>query len=50
MLTDAGNNRSGAVLYDHALPANAGLDVTFDVWQYGSDPNSGPPPTASRSS
>ncbi len=42
-LTDAGHDRSGAVLYDHALPASAGLDVTFDVWQYGNDPNTGPP-------
>ncbi|MEU8541540.1 hypothetical protein AB0C52_16400 [Streptomyces sp. NPDC048717] len=35
-LTDAGNDESGAVLFDQALPAGAGLDVTFDQWQYGS--------------
>jgi fimbrial isopeptide formation D2 family protein len=35
-LTDASNDQSGAVLYNHALPANRGLDVTFDQWQYGS--------------
>lgn len=35
-LTDASNDQSGAVLYNHALPANQGLDVTFDQWQYGS--------------
>ncbi|MFJ3124550.1 hypothetical protein ACIPJO_16690 [Streptomyces sp. NPDC086993] len=35
-LTDASNDQSGAVLYNHALPANEGLDVTFDQWQYGS--------------
>lgn len=35
-LTDASNDQSGAVLYNHALPATQGLDVTFDQWQYGS--------------
>lgn len=35
-LTDASNDQSGAVLYNHALPANEGIDVTFDQWQYGS--------------
>jgi uncharacterized repeat protein (TIGR01451 family) len=35
-LTDASTDKAGAVLYNHALPASAGLDVTFDVWQYGS--------------
>lgn len=34
-LTDAGNDRTAAALYNHPLPASAGLDVTFDVWQYG---------------
>lgn len=42
-LTDAGRDRTAAVLYNHALPANEGLDVTFDVWQYGNNPNDGPP-------
>ncbi|MFF2022008.1 SpaA isopeptide-forming pilin-related protein [Streptomyces sp. NPDC058171] len=35
-LTDASNDRAGAVLYDQAIPAGQGLDVTFDQWQYGS--------------
>lgn len=35
-LTDASNDQSGAVLYNNALPANQGIDVTFDQWQYGS--------------
>ncbi|MFD9719265.1 SpaA isopeptide-forming pilin-related protein [Streptomyces sp. NPDC059076] len=35
-LTDASNDQAGAVLYDQALPAAQGLDVTFDQWQYGS--------------
>jgi fimbrial isopeptide formation D2 family protein len=35
-LSDASNDASGAVLYNHALPAAHGLDVTFDQWQYGS--------------
>ncbi|MFD7645523.1 hypothetical protein ACFV4P_33275, partial [Kitasatospora sp. NPDC059795] len=35
-ITDAGNDRSAAVLFDQALPAGNGLDVTFDQWQYGS--------------
>lgn len=35
-LTDASNDQAGAVLYNQALPANQGLDVTFDQWQYGS--------------
>ncbi|MFE6868769.1 hypothetical protein ACFVFS_19690, partial [Kitasatospora sp. NPDC057692] len=35
-ITDASNDQSGAVLFDQALPAGNGLDVTFDQWQYGS--------------
>ena len=35
-LTDASGDQSGAVLYNQALPASEGLDVTFDQWQYGS--------------
>ncbi|MGW5353620.1 DUF7507 domain-containing protein [Streptomyces sp. NPDC004031] len=38
-LTDAGNDRSAAVLYNHALPANQGLVTTFDQWQYGATTN-----------
>ncbi|UGQ09045.1 hypothetical protein LO772_18925 [Yinghuangia sp. ASG 101] len=35
-LTDASTDQSAAVLYDRPLPANEGLEVTFDQWQYGS--------------
>ncbi|MFD8483924.1 hypothetical protein [Kitasatospora sp. NPDC059673] len=35
-ITDASNDQNGAVLFDQALPASAGLEVTFDQWQYGS--------------
>ncbi|MFF7456113.1 LPXTG cell wall anchor domain-containing protein [Kitasatospora sp. NPDC008115] len=35
-ITDSANDQSGAVLFDQALPAGNGLDVTFDQWQYGS--------------
>ncbi|WP_316524187.1 DUF7507 domain-containing protein [Kitasatospora brasiliensis] len=35
-LTDAGFFRTAAVMYNHALPAGQGLDVTFDQYQYGS--------------
>ncbi|MEU9337121.1 hypothetical protein AB0D49_28810 [Streptomyces sp. NPDC048290] len=35
-LTDAAHDQSGAVLYDQAIPADAGLTVSFDQWQYGS--------------
>ncbi|WP_177330158.1 DUF7507 domain-containing protein [Streptomyces sp. F-1] len=35
-LTDAAHFQSSAVLYNHAIPAGQGLDVTFDQYQYGS--------------
>ncbi|MET8576745.1 hypothetical protein [Streptomyces sp. NPDC005012] len=35
-LTSADPDQSAAVLYNHALPANQGVVVTFDQWQYGS--------------
>ncbi|MGW4384147.1 DUF7507 domain-containing protein, partial [Kitasatospora sp. NPDC004531] len=35
-ITDAANDQNAAVLFDQALPAGSGLDVTFDQWQYGS--------------
>ncbi|MFG2697135.1 LPXTG cell wall anchor domain-containing protein [Kitasatospora sp. NPDC048407] len=35
-ITDSSNDQNGAVLFEQALPANAGLDVSFDQWQYGS--------------
>ncbi|OKI48049.1 hypothetical protein A6A29_03060 [Streptomyces sp. TSRI0281] len=38
-LTDASNDQSAAVLYNHALPANQGLVTTFDQWQYGGTTN-----------
>jgi uncharacterized repeat protein (TIGR01451 family) len=34
-LTDARTNRTGAVLYNRALPANGGIDITFEQYQYG---------------
>ncbi|MEV5198796.1 hypothetical protein [Streptomyces sp. NPDC053720] len=38
-LTDASNDQSAAVLYNHALPANQGLVTTFEQWQYGGNTN-----------
>ncbi|WP_027344075.1 DUF7507 domain-containing protein [Hamadaea tsunoensis] len=35
-LTDDLNDASGAVLFDQALPADEGIEVTFDQYQYGS--------------
>jgi hypothetical protein len=35
-LTDASINQSGAVLFNHRIPAEQGLSVTFEQWQYGS--------------
>ncbi|NUO59259.1 MAG: hypothetical protein HOV71_01080 [Hamadaea sp.] len=35
-LTDDLNDQSGAVLFDQALPADEGLEVVFDQYQYGS--------------
>ncbi|MFI6520041.1 hypothetical protein ACIBF1_31110 [Spirillospora sp. NPDC050679] len=34
-LTDAGRDRHGAVLFDAPVPAEDGLKVTFEQWQYG---------------
>ncbi|MFW6693679.1 DUF7507 domain-containing protein [Streptomyces sp. MAR4 CNX-425] len=34
-LTDAKTDQSGAALYDRAIPAEDGLVVTFEQWQYG---------------
>ncbi|MFF1840070.1 hypothetical protein ACFVXE_38970, partial [Streptomyces sp. NPDC058231] len=38
-LTDASNDQSAAVLYNHALPAAQGLVTSFDQWQYGGTTN-----------
>lgn len=35
-LTDANNDQSGAALFEQAIPATEGLEVTFDQYQYGS--------------
>ena len=35
-LTDASHFQSSAVLYNNAIPAGQGLDVSFDQYQYGS--------------
>lgn len=34
-LTDNQFNRVGAILYNKALPASGGIDITFDTYQYG---------------
>ncbi|MGP3937326.1 DUF7507 domain-containing protein [Nonomuraea sp. KM88] len=34
-LTSADNDQSAAVLYDEPIPAEQGLEVTFEQWQYG---------------
>jgi len=34
-LTDSSTDQSGAVLYNQAIPAAQGLDVSFEQWQYG---------------
>jgi hypothetical protein len=34
-LTDASNNVTGAILYNRALPANGGIQITFQQYQYG---------------
>ncbi|WP_084125866.1 hypothetical protein [Demequina sp. NBRC 110054] len=34
-LTDAQGSQVGSVVYDHALPSSAGLEVEFDQYQYG---------------
>ncbi|MFC0600819.1 hypothetical protein ACFFHI_20910, partial [Streptomyces palmae] len=35
-LTDAAHYQSAAVMYNHAIPSQGGLNVSFDQWQYGS--------------
>jgi uncharacterized repeat protein (TIGR01451 family) len=42
-LTDAGTDKTAAVLFNQALPGNGGLDVTFQSWQYGSPPGAPSP-------
>ncbi|KDN83998.1 DUF7507 domain-containing protein [Kitasatospora cheerisanensis] len=37
-MTDAGHDRTAAVLYERPLPANEGIQVSFEQWQYGGDP------------
>ncbi len=34
-LTDAANNKAGAVFYNRPIPASAGIDATFELYQYG---------------
>jgi Domain of unknown function (DUF4347)/RTX calcium-binding nonapeptide repeat (4 copies) len=34
-LTNASNDQAAFVLYNRALPANAGLSITFDLFSYG---------------
>ncbi len=33
--TDAANNKAGAVFYNRPIPASAGIDATFEIYQYG---------------
>ncbi|GAB2469730.1 DUF7507 domain-containing protein [Xylanimonas ulmi] len=35
-LTDNNHNKVGAVLYDHAISASGGIDVTFEMYQFNS--------------
>lgn len=35
-LTDAANDQAGAALFEQPIPADQGLIVTFEQWQYGS--------------
>ncbi|MFD7643045.1 hypothetical protein ACFV4P_20590 [Kitasatospora sp. NPDC059795] len=37
-MTDAGHDRTAAVLYERPLPAHEGMQVSFEQWQYGGDP------------
>ena len=34
-LTDKSFNRTGGMVYNQALPANAGLQAEFSMWQFG---------------
>ncbi len=34
-LTDARNNTAGSILYNRAIPASAGISLTFEQYQYG---------------
>ena len=34
-LTDAANNKAGAVFYNRPIPASVGIDATFETYQYG---------------
>jgi uncharacterized repeat protein (TIGR01451 family)/LPXTG-motif cell wall-anchored protein len=36
-LTDRSTNARGGIVYNQALPANAGLQVEFSQWQYGGE-------------
>ncbi|WP_062207803.1 DUF11 domain-containing protein [Streptomyces sp. NBRC 109706] len=38
-LTDSGTYRTGGVVYNRPLPGNGGLQVTFDQYQYGTNPD-----------
>jgi uncharacterized repeat protein (TIGR01451 family) len=34
-LTDVSKSKAGSVLYDRPIPASAGIDATFEMYQYG---------------
>ncbi|QIM17823.1 hypothetical protein G7066_02370 [Leucobacter coleopterorum] len=38
-LTDDTGGRTGGMVFDRALPSSAGVQVEFDQYQYGTDPN-----------
>jgi len=42
-LTNARINRTGAALFNEPIEASAGLDLTFEAWQYGGRPNQAHP-------
>lgn len=41
-LTDSSTNQAGAVLFNQPIPANQGLEVSFEQWQYGNNPANPP--------
>jgi uncharacterized repeat protein (TIGR01451 family) len=41
-LTDSAEDQSGAALFNQPIPADDGLDVTFEQWQYGNLPPTNP--------
>ena len=42
-LTNSRTNRTGAALFNEPIEASAGLELTFDAWQYGGRPGQAHP-------